>query len=199
MRGYISMEWPDSWPTWIVGGFHWTAWIFIRVWFITLLINHLILLFLFLEGGWSDTFDIWLLSSRSRPIRVNWMCGALSELMLPWGYLVLLIGTPLVFPIFLRFLFWVSTWPVQGACRNFQGLFSRRKDSLLLSDKLRMSEVLLNLFPSYIWLASVDGPVIALCWQIIIYKVLEIAIYNPYYLLFLTCLKVSLSQCTTHV
>ena len=52
-RGYSGLVRPSSDPSWIVGEVHRTAWIFIGVWSITLLLENLFVFYLFLEGAWS--------------------------------------------------------------------------------------------------------------------------------------------------
>ena len=42
----------------LFGGYQWTAWIFIGVWYINLLVERLLLVFLFLEGEWPEIFNI---------------------------------------------------------------------------------------------------------------------------------------------
>ena len=72
---------------------------FIVVWSITLLLEHLLMFFLFLEGAWSDTFDFcfhWIISRCPK-----WIIGGTGVSVAPlnhWVSQARLIGASLVFP-----------------------------------------------------------------------------------------------------
>ena len=57
LRGYCGLAQPSAKSKLLVGGLHWTAWDFIGLWSITLLLELLFIVFLFLEGAWFDTFN----------------------------------------------------------------------------------------------------------------------------------------------
>ena len=88
--------------------------IFIRVWCITLILEHIFMVFLFIEVVWSDTFDfcIWWRISRCT-LWTTWYSGVYVATPLPWGTKTLLLGTSLVFPglnffRFIRFGFYLE-------------------------------------------------------------------------------------------
>ena len=55
--GYSGLLLPSSKPTVLVVAFSGLRVFFIGVWSITLLLEHLFVVFLFLEGAWSNNFD----------------------------------------------------------------------------------------------------------------------------------------------
>ena len=138
------MLWTYTYPTWLVGGVHRTVWIFSGVWSIVQLAEHLLLEFSFLEGAWSDTFNIWLISFCPRPLRKTWGWGALIDHYFHWGYPVLSIGIPLVLPGFFIMLFSRAAWPDQAAWRTWKYWFPSLKASFWYSERLSRSKFLLN-------------------------------------------------------
>ena len=88
--------------------------LFIGVWSITLLLEHLFMVFYFLEGSWPDTFDFWSLWLLSRCLLwTTWGSGTSVAPPLPWATYACLIDTSLVLPgihsvIFLRFEFFLE-------------------------------------------------------------------------------------------
>ena len=67
---------------------------------ITWFLEHPLVNFLFLEGAWSDTFDVcflWLLSRF--PNWTNWGPGTYVAPPIPCGYQACLLGASLVFPV----------------------------------------------------------------------------------------------------
>ena len=83
--------------------------------------------------------------------------------------------------------------------QNSAGLIYHRKDYLRFSDRICKLEVLFNSCPSALTLALVAGHVIDLRQQRRKVNFLAVTIHHPSCLLFLTCLWVLWSQCTTHV
>ena len=72
---------------------------FIWVWFITLILENLFVVFLFLEGAWSDTLNFcihWLL--RRCPLWTTWGSGTSIVPLFTWGYHSRSLRASLLFP-----------------------------------------------------------------------------------------------------
>ena len=137
--GYSCLVWPYSCPTWIVGDVHHSEWIFLGVWSITLLLEHLLVKFLFLEVAWSSTFNFFLslasqslslmhhlsfdrfcCTSASLGVPVVVACSVLGVFLYPFHhfhhiYIYILLEDPLHF--LCTFLVTLS-WRVLGVLRH---------------------------------------------------------------------------------
>ena len=96
----------------------------IRVWSITLILEHLFVVFLFLEVAKSDTFGSFFCWHPSRfPLWTTWGSGVFVATPLPWVTNALLLGTYLVFPGLHFFRFIRFGYFSVGSAPSYRGIF----------------------------------------------------------------------------
>ena len=121
--GYSGLLLPSSKPTVLVVAFSGLRVFFIGVWSITLLLEHLFVVFLFLEGAWSNNFDFWFHWILSRcPLWTTWGPGASIAPPFPWGSYSRLLGASLVFPCLNSVRFTLLAFFVRGFAPSSMGV-----------------------------------------------------------------------------